>query len=99
MANKITLLPYNLEHAVNLAISRRLPTAEARFIPRSVHVRFIMNILAMGQGFLQVLHFPLTIVIVLNVPYSSTSNMGARTVDKLVADVPSGLSLTPPPRN
>jgi hypothetical protein len=43
-------------------------------------------------GVLRVLRFPLPILIPLTAPHSS----GAGTIGQLVADVPSGLSLTPP---
>jgi hypothetical protein len=47
-----------------------------------------------GAGFLRVLRFPLPILIPPIAPHSSSS--GAGTIGQLVADVPSGLSLTPP---
>jgi hypothetical protein len=50
-----------------------------------------------GAGFIRVLRFPLPILIPQTTPYSSSS--GAGTVGQLVADVPSGLSLTLPPKN
>jgi hypothetical protein len=46
-------------------------------------------------GFLRVLRFPLPILIPPTAPHSSSSSI-ARTIGQLVADVPSGLSLTPP---
>jgi hypothetical protein len=45
--------------------------------------------------FLRVLRFPLPILIPPTVPHSSSWS-GADTIGQLVADVPSGLSLTPP---
>jgi hypothetical protein len=49
-----------------------------------------------GAGFLRVLRFPLPVPIPPNSPYSSSV---AGTVGKLVADIPTGLSLTPIPQN
>jgi hypothetical protein len=49
-----------------------------------------------GAGFLRVLRFPLPIPIPLTAPHSSSSSFDAGTIGQLVADVPSGLSLTPP---
>jgi trimethylamine:corrinoid methyltransferase-like protein len=45
-------------------------------------------------GFLQVLRFPLPILIPPAAPYSSSITR-AGTIGQLVAEVPSGLSLTP----
>jgi hypothetical protein len=49
---------------------------------------------SIGAGFLRVLRFPPTILIPPTAPHSSSS--GAGKTDQTVADVPSGLSLTPP---
>jgi hypothetical protein len=48
-------------------------------------------------GFHRVLRFPLPILIPLTVPHSLLSGPG--TIGQLVADVPSGISLTLTPRN
>jgi hypothetical protein len=48
-----------------------------------------------GAGFLQVPRFPLPILIPPTAPQSSLSSADG-TIDQLVADLPSGLSLTPP---
>jgi hypothetical protein len=90
----------NIRHKVNVkygpchssAVSSRLPTAAAR-------VQFQVRLCGIcsgqsgtGAGFLRVLRFPLPILVPPNAPYSS----GKGTVALLVADVPSGLSVTPP---
>jgi hypothetical protein len=49
-----------------------------------------------GEGFLIVLRFPLPILIPPTAPQSSLSSSGAGTIGYFVADVPRGLSLTPP---
>jgi hypothetical protein len=46
-----------------------------------------------GAGFLRVLRFPLPILIPPTTPHSSS---GAGPIGQILADVPSGLSLTPP---
>jgi hypothetical protein len=51
-----------------------------------------------GAGFLRVLRFPLPILIPSTAPHSSLSS-GAGTIGQIVADVPSGLSLTVPKEN
>jgi hypothetical protein len=67
-------------------LSRRLPTAAAR-VRTQVRQRGICGGLSgNGTGFLRVLRFPLPILI----PPT------AGTISQLVADVPSGLSLTSP---
>jgi hypothetical protein len=43
------------------AVSRRPLTAEARFDPGSVHVRFVVDKVALGQVFLEVVGFTLSI--------------------------------------
>jgi hypothetical protein len=83
-----------LGRAIAQAVSRRLPTAAAR-------VRFQVRSCVIcggqsgtGAGFLRVLRFPLPILIPPTTQHSSSS--GAGTIGQILADVPSGLSLTPP---
>jgi hypothetical protein len=47
-------------------------------------------------GFLQVLRLPLPILIPPTGPHSHHLSPGAGTIGQLMAEVPSGLSLTPP---
>jgi hypothetical protein len=56
-------------------------------------VGFVVDKVALGQVSLLVLRFPLPIFIPPTAPHSSS---GAGTIGQTVADVPSGLSLTPP---
>jgi hypothetical protein len=56
---------------------------------------FVVDKVTMGQFFFQVFRFLLPILIPPTAPHSSLSS-GAGTIGQLVADVPSGLSLTPP---
>jgi hypothetical protein len=84
-------------HAIAQVVSRRLPTAAAR-------VRALFRLCGIsggrsgtGAAFLRVLRFPLSILILPTAQNSSSSSSsGAGTIGQLVADVPSGLSLTPP---
>jgi hypothetical protein len=45
------------------AVSRRPPTAVARFAPRSVHVGFVVDRVVLGQVLLRVLRFSSVIII------------------------------------
>jgi hypothetical protein len=56
-------------------------------------VVFVVNKVALGQVFSEYFGFPCQILIPLTAPHSSS---GAGTRGQLVADVPNGLSLTPP---
>jgi hypothetical protein len=78
--------------AVAEAASRWLPTAAARVqvLVRSCWICGGQS--GAGAGFLRVLRFPLPSLIPPTAPHSS----GAGTIRQLVADVPIGLSLTPP---
>jgi hypothetical protein len=79
-------------------VSRRVSTAAARF-PSQVGSCWICG----GQngivaGFLQVLQFPLQIVIPPTAHNHHHLSSRAGTISQIVADVPSGLNLTPPHR-
>jgi hypothetical protein len=90
---KLILNIWSWGRVIAQAVSRRLPTAAAWV---RTHVRscgICGRRSGTGAGFLQVFRFPLSILIPQIVPYSSS---GAGTIGQLVADVPSGLSLTPP---
>jgi hypothetical protein len=78
--------------AIAQAVSRRLPTPAARVRARVSSCRICGGQSGAGAGLLRVLRLPLPILIPPTAPHSS----GAGTIDQLVADVPSGLSLTPP---
>jgi hypothetical protein len=69
----------------------RLP----RFDPRSGHVGFVVDKVALGQVFSEYFCFPCQFSFhrLLHTHHLST---GAGTIGQMVADVPSGLSLTPP---
>jgi hypothetical protein len=58
-------------------------------------VRFVVDKVALGQGFSEYFGFPcqLSFHLLLHIHLLST---GTGTIGELVADVPSGLSLTPP---
>jgi hypothetical protein len=77
------------------AVSRRFPTAGTGFEPRSNYVGFVVDKVALGQVFSEYSGFPCQFPFhrLLHTHHLSS---GAGTIDQLVADVPSGLSLTPP---
>jgi hypothetical protein len=74
------------------AVSHLLPTAAARVRAQVRSCGICGEQSGIGAGFLRVLRFPLPILIPQTAPHSSPSI----NLDQLVADVPSGLSLTPP---
>jgi hypothetical protein len=79
--------------AIAQAVSRRLLTAAARVRAQVWSCGSFGGQSDTGAGFLRVLRFPLPVLIPPSAPYSSSD---AGTIGHLVADVPSGLSLTPP---
>jgi hypothetical protein len=84
--------------AIAQAVSLRLPTTATRFEPRSGHVGFVVDKVALGHFFSEYFGFPCQFSFhrLLHTHHLSS---GAGTVGQLVAAMPSGLSLTPPPRN
>jgi hypothetical protein len=76
------------------AVSRWLPTAGAGFEPRSGHVGFVVDKVALGQVSSEYSGFPCQF------PFHrllhNHLSFGAGTIGQLVTDVPSGLSLTLP---
>jgi hypothetical protein len=68
------------------------PTAAARVRSQVRSCRICGGKCGTGAGFLRVLRFPLPILIPPTTPHSSS---GAGTIGQILADVPSGLSLTP----
>jgi hypothetical protein len=79
------------------ALSPRLPTAATWVRARVRSCGICGGQSGIGTGLLQVLRFPVPILIPPTAPYSSSSEAG--TIGQLVADVPSGLSLYPSPTN
>jgi hypothetical protein len=82
-----------LRRAIVQGGSLRLPIAAARVRARARSCG-ICGQSGTGAGFLRVLRFPLPIIASI-APHSS----GAGTIGQMVADVPSGHSLTPPQEN
>jgi hypothetical protein len=78
-----------------LVVSRRLPTAGPGFEPRSGPVGFVVDEVALGQVFSEYFGFPCQFSFhrLLHVHHHLSS--GAATVGQLMADIPSGLSVTP----
>jgi hypothetical protein len=78
--------------AIAQAVSRRLP----RFEPRSGHMGFVVDKVALRQVFSDYFGFPCQFSFhrLLHTHHHLPS--GAGTVGQTVADVPNGLSLTPP---
>jgi hypothetical protein len=71
------------------------PPRRPGFQPRSGHVGFVVNKVALGQVFSKYLGFPCQFSFhrLLHTHHLSS---GPGTIGQLVVDVPSGLSLTPP---
>jgi hypothetical protein len=76
------------------AVSCRLPTAADQFDPRSNHVGFVVDKVAFGQVSTEYFGFPYQFSYHQMLHAHISSEAGR--IDQLVADVPSGLSLTPP---
>jgi hypothetical protein len=78
-------------HVIAQAVSRWLPT-----VARSGHVGFVVDKVALGQVFSEYFGFPCQFLFhrLLHILHRLSS--GAGTIGQLVADVPSGLGLTPP---
>jgi hypothetical protein len=83
-----------LGRAIAQAVSRRIPTSVPGFEPRSGHVGFVVDKVALGQVFSEYFGFPCKFSFhrLLHIHHLSS---GAGTIGQLVADVGSGLSLTP----
>jgi hypothetical protein len=81
--------------AIAQAVSRRLPTEAALVWAQVRSCGTYGGQSGTGAGFLRILRFPLPILIPPTAPHYHLSS-GAGTIGQLVADVPSGLSLTPP---
>jgi hypothetical protein len=85
-----------LGRAIAQAASRRLSTAAARFETRSGHVGFVADKVALGQVFSEYLGFPCYFSFYRLFHTHHHLPSGPGTIGQIVADVPSGLSLTPP---
>jgi hypothetical protein len=81
--------------AIAQRVSRRLPTAAARVDPRSGHVGSVVDTVALGQVLSEYFGFPCQCSFhrLLHTHHLSS---GAGTIGQILADVPSGPSLTPP---
>jgi hypothetical protein len=86
---------YLLGCAIAQAVSRQVPTEAAQVRAQVKSCWICGGQSGTGTGFLRVLRFPLQILIPPTAPHSSSISSGAGTIGQLVADVPSGLSLTP----
>jgi hypothetical protein len=85
---------YAISPATSQAVSRRLPTAAARVQAQVKSFGICVGQSGTGSGFFRVLSFPLPILILFHIHHHPSS--GAGIIGQLVADVPTGLSLTPP---
>jgi hypothetical protein len=75
-------------------MARRLPTAAARVRAQARSCGICGGQSVTGAGFPRVFRFSVPVLIPPTASKSSDATLG-----QIVADVPSGLSLTPPPRN
>jgi hypothetical protein len=82
--------------AIVQAVSRRLPTAAARVRTQVRSCGICGRQSDTGLGFLRVFRFPLPVLIPSTAPQSPSSINRGWYSRPVVADVPSGLSLTPP---
>jgi hypothetical protein len=84
--------------AIAQVVSRRLPTAAARVRAqsRSGNVGFVVNKVALGQVSSEYFGFPCQFSFHRLLPIHHHLSSGAGIIGQLEADVPSGLSLTPP---
>jgi hypothetical protein len=74
----------------------RLPLRRPRFEPRSSHMGFVLDKVELGQIFSEYFSFPCQFSFHLLLHIQHHLSSGAATIGQLLADVPSGLSLTPP---
>jgi hypothetical protein len=81
--------------AIAQAVSHWLPTVATRVRAQVSSCGICGAQSGTGAGFLRVLRFPLSIIIPPTAPHSSAIGRGWYN-RPVVADVPSGLSLTPP---
>jgi hypothetical protein len=93
------LLERNNDEAIGQAVNRRLSIVAAWFEPRSDHVGFVVNRVVLGWVFSEYFGFPcqLSFHRLFHIHHHLSS--GAGTIGQSAANVPSGLSHTPTPRN
>jgi hypothetical protein len=72
------------------------PPRRTGFEPRSGHVGFVVDKVALGQVFSEYFGFPCQFSFHRLFHIHHHLSSGAGTIDQLAADIPSGLSLTPP---
>jgi hypothetical protein len=85
-----------LSHAIAQEVSHQIPAAAAWFDPKSGHVGSMVGKMALGQVFSEHFSFPCQFSFH-QMPHSQHHlPFGAGTMGQIVADVPSGLSPTPP---
>jgi hypothetical protein len=91
--NSSGVLCYGLIYVELRRLVAGFPPRRPWFDPRSSHVGFVVDKVALGQVFYEYYGFPcqLSFHRLLHTHHLSS---GAGTVGKIVADVPSGLSLT-----
>jgi hypothetical protein len=90
LSNDVTC---EIRRSIGQAVSRWSPTAAARVRAWVWSCGICGGLSSTGAGFLRILRFPLPILIPPTAPHPSS---GPGTICQIVADVPSGLSLTPP---
>jgi hypothetical protein len=84
-----------LGRAIAQAVSYRLPTAGSGFDPRLVHVGFVVDEVALGQVCSEYFGFPCQFSFH-RLLHTHNLLSGAGIIGQILADVPSGLSVTPP---
>jgi hypothetical protein len=85
--------------AIAQALASSFPLRRPGFKPRSGHVGFVVDKVALGQVSSEYFDFPCQFSFhrLLHIHHHLSSRAG--TIGQLVADVPSGLSLTAPQKN
>jgi hypothetical protein len=84
--------------AITQPVSRRIPTAAAWVRAHFSYVGFFVNKVPFGEVFFEYFGFPCQFSFYRLLRIHHHLSSGAGTIDQLVADVPSGLSLTLHPK-